>query len=140
MDLEYGQGLKRKMDGVYAGVKAIGGSSSSFNNTEGGKSGEAANNGGGGRKHDEESQEREMRASFVVYANDLDISAEHMDRLMEELLQSDAIGQAFLGEEVERAREVVRSLAGLSEKFRLILKVSLPVDESTLLVLAFGIT
>jgi hypothetical protein len=126
LDLEYGQGLKRKMDSVYAGVKAFG-SSFSSNTTGGGKSGEGG--GGGGRKDDEESMEREMRASFVVYANDLDISAEHLDWLMEELLQSDAIGPAFLGEEVERARREVRSSVGLSEKFRLLLKVRLLITS-----------
>jgi hypothetical protein len=125
VDLEYGQGLEGKMNSVYAGVKAIG-SSFSSNTTGGGKSGEGS--GSGGREDDEENTEREMRASFVVHANDLDISAEHLDWLMEELLQSDAIGQAFLGE-AERARREVSTLVSLSEKFRLLLKVRLLITS-----------
>lgn len=138
MDLDYGQGLKRKMDGVYSGVRAIGGGSkiSSGGLVGGGDSlggggigGISGANGGiggvhSGGKDDEERGERELRATFVVYANDLDISAGHLDRLLDELLESDAIPQAFLTDEVEKARSAVRSLSSLSDKFRVILKVS----------------
>ena len=59
-----------------------------------------------------------------IYANDLDVSAEHMERLIQEISGSDAIGQAFLAEEVDAARASVRSLTSLSSKCKNILKVS----------------
>lgn len=60
-----------------------------------------------------------------IYANDLDVSASHMERLIKEITESDALGQAFLEEELPVARSKIRGLSSLTEKFRSTLKVRL---------------
>lgn len=44
---------------------------------------------------------------------------------MDEILTSDVIGQAFLSEEVDRARQEIKSLSSLSDKCKSTLKVRL---------------
>ncbi|CED83209.1 Golgi transport complex COD1 protein [Phaffia rhodozyma] len=117
IEIDYLGGVKRKMDGVYAGVRSAGVTGA----TQGGTTG------GGGPKAGSEAErlEREMRGTFVVYANDLDVSADHTERLLHEILESDAIPQAFLTEEVEKAIAAFAPLNALADKFRVTLKASL---------------
>ncbi|KAL7411046.1 COG4 transport protein-domain-containing protein [Mrakia frigida] len=110
MERDYIGGIKRKMDGVYAGVRSAG-----AQNAVGGGA-------GGGKGAEAERLEREMRGSFVIYANDLDVSAEHVERLVQEVLGSDAVTQSFLDEEVDAARDAIKSLESLAGKCRTILK------------------
>lgn len=127
-------GIKRKMDGVYAGVRSAGLADAKI---------------GAGKGTEGERLEKEMRGTFLVrilslsqqgdvigltslrypplqiYANDLDVSAGHMERLIKEITESDALSQAFLEEELPVARSKIRGLSSLTEKFRSTLKVRL---------------
>lgn len=49
-----------------------------------------------------------------------------MERLLQEVLESDAIAQAFLPEEIEKARLAFNPLHALVDKFRSSLKVRVP--------------
>jgi len=46
-----------------------------------------------------------------------------MERLVQEVLGSDAVSQSFLDEEVDAARDAIKSLESLAGKCRTILKV-----------------
>ena len=85
-----------------------------------------------GRRRRRRVRELTRSSSFhhpQIYANDLDVSAEHVERLVQEVLGSDAITQSFLDEEVDAAKDAIKSLESLAGKCRTILKVrsSLPL-------------
>jgi hypothetical protein len=63
---------------------------------------------------------------FQIYLNDLDISADYMDRLIEETLSR--LPQVFLGREVVRVKEELGQLHELSNRFRSSSKVSGPIS------------
>ncbi|KAG8912577.1 hypothetical protein FRC02_005936 [Tulasnella sp. 418] len=69
-----------------------------------------------------EKQERENRNAFIIYLNDLDISASHMDTLIKSTLSSPIIQQSFADDEVQPAQAEFSSLSSLILRFKSILK------------------
>jgi len=74
---------------------------------------------------EKERVERESRTNFIICLNDLDMSASHMERLIDDLLESPLIPQNFLVREIESAQSRISSLLSLVPKFRSILKSGL---------------
>ncbi|KZO95834.1 COG4-domain-containing protein [Calocera viscosa TUFC12733] len=101
MERDYGGVLRRKLEDVYRGVQSM----------PAGK--------------EKERVERESRTNFIICLNDLDVSASHMERLTDDLLESPLIPQNFLVREIESARSRISSLLSLVPKFRSILKSGL---------------
>ncbi|KAK4058322.1 Golgi transport complex subunit 4 [Microbotryomycetes sp. JL221] len=89
---------------------------------------DVGNVGGVGRAREEEKdrREKEARAQFIVYLNNLDTAAEYAVRLVEEVLAGETLQDAFFLEpELERAKIAVLQLRGTEDKFRSVLKVGL---------------
>ena len=64
------------------------------------------------------------QAFSQVYANDLDTAAEYIARVVEELIDSDSLGQSyFLASEYAQAKEALESIKSLQDRFRANLKV-----------------
>ncbi|KAI5479668.1 hypothetical protein MNV49_003178 [Pseudohyphozyma bogoriensis] len=83
---------------------------------------------GGGRAREEEKdrREKEAKAVFIIYLNNLDTAAEYTVRLMDEMLSGDALNQTFFVEsELERARIALVGVKGVEDKFRSVLKSGL---------------
>ncbi|EJU05592.1 COG4-domain-containing protein [Dacryopinax primogenitus] len=98
MERDYGGVMRRKLEDVYRGVQSMPASK------------------------EKERVERESRTTFIICLNDLDVSASHMERLTDDLLESPLIPQNFLLREIEAARSRISSLLSLVPKFRSILK------------------
>ncbi|KAK4703766.1 conserved oligomeric Golgi complex subunit 4, partial [Phenoliferia sp. Uapishka_3] len=89
---------------------------------------DVANGGGVGRAREEEKdrREKEAKAVYIVYLNNLDTAAEYTVRLVEEILSGEALNEAFfLGAELERARIAIVGVRGVEDKFRGVLKSAL---------------
>lgn len=102
MDKDYAGIIKKKLDDVYrtGGVSGTGG-----------VRGEKA--------------ERELRQSFIILLNDLDVSSTHMERLIRDFLGSQTISQNFLEFEVPTVRESLSSFTSLVPKFRSTLRAGI---------------
>ncbi|KAI0075820.1 COG4-domain-containing protein [Panus rudis PR-1116 ss-1] len=100
MDKDYAGVIKKKLDDVYR---------------------TGGNPGAGSR----EKMEREMRQSFIILLNDLEVSSSHMDRLIRDLCTSTMITQNFLESEVESVRESISSFNNLIPRFRSTLRAGI---------------
>ncbi|KAI0693895.1 COG4-domain-containing protein [Cytidiella melzeri] len=69
--------------------------------------------------------EKESRQGFIILLNDLDISSSHMERLIKDLVTSDAISQNFLDSEVEAVRSSISSFTNLVPRFRSTLRAGI---------------
>ncbi|KAI0340154.1 COG4-domain-containing protein [Trametopsis cervina] len=97
MDRDYAGVIKKKLDDVYRT----------------GGSGTAAR------------AEKESRQAFIILLNDLDISSSHMERLIKDLVASDAIAQNFLDAEVEAVKTSISSFTNLVPRFRSTLRAGI---------------
>ncbi|KAL8286854.1 hypothetical protein RQP46_003860 [Phenoliferia psychrophenolica] len=89
---------------------------------------EVGTGGGTGRAREEEKDRREKdaKATFIAYLNNLDTAAEYTVRLVDELLAGEALHQAFfLASETERARIAIVGVRGVEDKCRGVLKAGL---------------
>ena len=68
-------------------------------------------------------------ADRQIYLNDLDVSADYIERLMEEIISN--LPQVFIDKDLPVVEEELRSLANLSSRFRTTSKVS---QERTILL------
>ncbi|KAK1926544.1 COG4 transport protein-domain-containing protein [Papiliotrema laurentii] len=68
------------------------------------------------RASERERRERDQRQAFIIYLNDLDVSADYTDRLIEETLAN--LPQVFLERELGSVREELEKLNKLSNGFR----------------------
>ncbi|KAM0754435.1 COG4-domain-containing protein [Meredithblackwellia eburnea MCA 4105] len=81
---------------------------------------------GRAREEEKERREKEAKATFIIYLNNLDTAAEYTVRLVEEILGGEALLQAFFVEdELERARIAIVGVRGVEDKFRGVLKSGL---------------
>ncbi|TFY55596.1 hypothetical protein EVG20_g9262 [Dentipellis fragilis] len=69
--------------------------------------------------------ERENRVAFIILLNDLDVSAVHLERLINDLTTSPTISQNFLEDEQDAAKISISSLSTLIPKFRSILRAGI---------------
>jgi hypothetical protein len=58
-----------------------------------------------------------------VLLNDLDISAQYMDRLIDDIIGSESAGQTFLETELSEVEEQMRDLGDLAGRMRAAAKV-----------------
>jgi hypothetical protein len=68
-----------------------------------------------------------------VLLNDLDVSASHMDRLINDIVASPSIEQKFLPHEHQCMKDAVSSFLALAPRFRSILRVRLSDGHNKLL-------
>ncbi|EJD05663.1 COG4-domain-containing protein [Fomitiporia mediterranea MF3/22] len=66
--------------------------------------------------------EKDNRQGFIVLLNDLDVSSTHIDRLVRELLSSQALSQNFLQSERDLVDADLNSLLNLITRFRSTMK------------------
>ncbi|KAJ9091812.1 hypothetical protein QFC20_007542 [Naganishia adeliensis] len=71
-----------------------------------------------GREVERERRERDLRTSFSVLLNDLDVSAQYMDRLIDDLIGSESASQTFLETELPEVEEQMRDLGDLAGRMR----------------------
>ncbi|KAF9792460.1 COG4-domain-containing protein [Thelephora terrestris] len=102
MDKDYAGVIKKKLDDVYR---------------TGGVSGTGGVRG--------EKVERELRQSFIILLNDLDVSSIHMERLIRDFLGSQTIPQNFLEFEAPTVHERLSSFTSLVPKFRSTLRAGI---------------
>ncbi|KAI5124011.1 hypothetical protein M0805_003843 [Coniferiporia weirii] len=98
MENEFMRGITHKLDSVYRNAGNI-------------------INAGRGEK-----SEKEIRLSFIVLLNDLDISSSHVERLIRDFLSSRILAQSFFQQELDIIQSLLSSLLGLAPKFRFALK------------------
>ncbi|GAA5869453.1 hypothetical protein JCM16303_000476 [Sporobolomyces ruberrimus] len=105
-DLQAGQ----QGSGMAIGVGAMGGM--------------ASMGGGRAREEEKERREKEARAIFIVYLNNLDTAASYTSRLHSELLNSDLLSSTFfLSSELSSSQRSLTSLLpSTADRFRLVLK------------------
>ncbi|KAK4683669.1 conserved oligomeric Golgi complex subunit 4, partial [Tremellales sp. Uapishka_1] len=94
MERDYTGVIKKKMEAVYAGNASA----------------------GSAERGEKDRRDREIRSSFLIYLNDLDVSADYMDRLMSEI--QGALPSVFLENEVEEVHEELGQLGELANRFR----------------------
>ncbi|KAK4050105.1 Golgi transport complex subunit 4 [Microbotryomycetes sp. JL201] len=81
---------------------------------------------GRAREEEKDRKEREARAQFMVYLNNLDTAAEYAVRLVDELLAGETLQDAFFLEaELERAKIAILQVRSTEDKFRSVLKAGL---------------
>lgn len=97
--------LQRKMDAVYSGG---GGAALGLLNVNLTTTKEA----------EREKRERDLRTTYSVFLNDLDLSATYMDKLVQEVVASRLAEQWFLPNEVVRVHDQVSQLSDLSVTMR----------------------
>ncbi|KAI5454395.1 Golgi transport complex subunit 4, variant 2 [Naganishia albida] len=100
--------LQKKMDAVYSGSGVVSGFGA----------GALAGLTNQGRELERERRERDLRTSFAVLLNDLDVSAQYMDRLIDDLIGSESANQTFLETELLEVEEQMRDLGDLAGRMR----------------------
>lgn len=124
--------LQKKMDAVYSGSGVVSGFGA----------GALAGLTNQGRELERERRERDLRTSFAVrhgpirlllrkltlshqvLLNDLDVSAQYMDRLIDDLIGSESANQTFLETELPEVEEQMRDLGDLAGRMRTAAKAS----------------
>nr|XP_019014836.1 uncharacterized protein I206_00923 [Kwoniella pini CBS 10737]OCF53617.1 hypothetical protein I206_00923 [Kwoniella pini CBS 10737] len=101
IERDYTGVIRKKMDAVYAGT----GASSQDRGAE------------------KERREKDQRSAFIVHLNDLDVSADYMDRLLDEILSR--LPQVFLKTEIYTVNEEIEHLRDISNRFRTTCKAGL---------------
>ncbi|KIK63178.1 hypothetical protein GYMLUDRAFT_95807 [Collybiopsis luxurians FD-317 M1] len=101
LDKDYAGALKKKMDDVYRSA------------------------GTPGQTVRGEKADRENRLSFAVILNDLDLSSSHLERLIREISNIEAIARYFLISEQSAVKDHIASLSSLVTKFRSLSRVGI---------------
>ncbi|KAK7693068.1 hypothetical protein QCA50_002633 [Cerrena zonata] len=99
MDRDYASVIKKKLDEVYRGGSTVSNSAIV--------------------------REREMRQSFIILLNDLEVSSSHMERLIKELSGSTMITQNFLEQEEEAVKKSISGFNNLIPRFRSTLRAGI---------------
>ncbi|WWD17778.1 hypothetical protein CI109_102219 [Kwoniella shandongensis] len=94
IERDYTGVIKKKMDSVYAGYTTS----------------------GQDRGADKDKREKDQREAFIIHLNDLDVSADYMERLLDEIFGS--LPQVFLESEIKLVRDELESLREISNRFR----------------------
>ncbi|KAJ9115202.1 hypothetical protein QFC20_001069 [Naganishia adeliensis] len=103
--------LQKKMDAVYSGSGVGSGFGAGVGSSLAGLTNQ-------GREVERERRERDLRTSFSVLLNDLDVSAQYMDRLIDDLIGSESASQTFLETELPEVEEQMRDLGDLAGRMR----------------------
>ncbi|WVQ85236.1 hypothetical protein IAT38_007401 [Cryptococcus sp. DSM 104549] len=101
IERDYTSVIKKKMDAVYAGYAG----------------------GNQDRGAERERREKDQREAFIIHLNDLDVSADYMERLLDEISRS--LPQVFLDNELKTVHEELDSLREISNRFRSACKTGL---------------
>ncbi|WWC86365.1 uncharacterized protein L201_001241 [Kwoniella dendrophila CBS 6074] len=72
---------------------------------------------------EKDKRERDQRSAFIIHLNDLDVSADYMERLLDEILAS--LPQVFLDTEIHHVKDEVETLRDISNRFRTTCKTGL---------------
>ncbi|KAJ9115023.1 hypothetical protein QFC22_005351 [Naganishia vaughanmartiniae] len=104
--------LQKKMDAVYSGAASVGmGFGAGVGNSFAGLTGQ-------GKESERERREKDLRTSYSVLLNDLDVSAQYTDRLVDDLIGSESASQTFLEIELNEVEEQLRDLGDLAGRMR----------------------
>ncbi|TYJ56496.1 hypothetical protein B9479_002743 [Cryptococcus floricola] len=98
VERDYTAVIRMKMDGVYAVPSS-------------------------GTERERREKEKDKREAFIIYLNDLDVSADYMERLIEET--SHRLPQVFLEPELVTVREELEAMRDISHRFRSVCKTGL---------------
>ncbi|GHJ84675.1 hypothetical protein NliqN6_1077 [Naganishia liquefaciens] len=110
--------LQKKMDAVYSGAGVGLGFGTGVSSSLAGLTGQS-------KEGERERRERDLRTSYGVLLNDLDISAQYMDRLIDDLIGSESASQTFLETELSEVEEQMRDLGDLAGRMRVAAKSGL---------------
>ncbi|WVF70902.1 hypothetical protein IAT40_005697 [Kwoniella sp. CBS 6097] len=105
IERDYTGVIRKKMDAVYAGQPA-----STSSNTQ-------------DRGTEKDRREKDQRSAFIIHLNDLDISADYMERLLDEIMAS--LPQVFLETELDTVRDEIETFREISNRFRTACKTGL---------------
>nr|XP_019049350.1 hypothetical protein I302_03136 [Kwoniella bestiolae CBS 10118]OCF28280.1 hypothetical protein I302_03136 [Kwoniella bestiolae CBS 10118] len=94
IERDYTGVIRKKMDAVYVGQAP----SSQDRGTE------------------KDKRERNQRSAFMIHLNDLDVSADYMERLLDETLAN--LPQVFLKTEIHPVRDEIETLRDITNRFR----------------------
>ncbi|KAJ9104524.1 hypothetical protein QFC21_002020 [Naganishia friedmannii] len=104
--------LQKKMDAVYSGAASVGmGFGAGVGSSLAGLTGQ-------GKESERERRERDLRTSYSVLLNDLDVSAQYTDRLIDDLIGSESASQTFLEIELTEVEEQLRDLGDSAGRMR----------------------
>ncbi|WVQ62081.1 uncharacterized protein L199_000216 [Kwoniella botswanensis] len=65
---------------------------------------------------EKDKRERDQRSAFIIHLNDLDVSADYMERLLDETLAN--LPQVFLKTEIRPVTDEIETLRDISNRFR----------------------
>ncbi|WRT64259.1 uncharacterized protein IL334_001190 [Kwoniella shivajii] len=101
IERDYTGVIRKKMDGVYSGQAS----------------------GSQDRGPEKDKRERDQRTAFIIHLNDLDVSADYMERLLDEVLAN--LPQVFLEMELRVVQDEIQILREISDRFRSTCKTGL---------------
>ncbi|OWZ50483.1 hypothetical protein J010_06383 [Cryptococcus neoformans] len=78
---------------------------------------------GGGDRTERERREKDQREAFSIYLNDLDVSANYMERLIDETLQR--LPQVFIEPEMIKVQDELEGFKDIGNRFRSVCKAGL---------------
>ncbi|WVQ77082.1 hypothetical protein IAR50_006765 [Cryptococcus sp. DSM 104548] len=76
-----------------------------------------------GTERERREKEKDKREAFIIYLNDLDVSADYMERLIEDT--SHRLPQVLLESELATVREELEAMLDISHRFRSVCKTGL---------------
>ncbi|ADV25550.1 Intra-Golgi transport-related protein, putative [Cryptococcus gattii WM276] len=98
VEKDYTDVIRRKMDNVYSLA-------------------------GGGDRAEREKREKDQREAFGIYLNDLDVSADYMERLIDETLQR--LPQVYIEPEMASVKDELEGFKDIGNRFRSVCKTGL---------------
>ncbi|KIR35473.1 hypothetical protein I352_01748 [Cryptococcus deuterogattii MMRL2647] len=98
VEKDYTDVIRRKMDNVYSLA-------------------------GGGDRAEREKKEKDQREAFGIYLNDLDVSADYMERLIDETLQR--LPQVYIEPEMASVKAELEGFRDIGNRFRSVCKTGL---------------
>ncbi|OCF32799.1 hypothetical protein I316_05435 [Kwoniella heveanensis BCC8398] len=105
IERDYTGVIRKKMDAVYAGQPA------------------STSTGTQDRGTEKDRREKDQRSAFIIHLNDLDISADYMERLLDEIMAN--LPQVFLETELDTVRDEIETFREISNRFRTACKTGL---------------
>ncbi|CAH7672834.1 COG4 transport protein-domain-containing protein [Phakopsora pachyrhizi] len=110
LERDFGDVMKRRLEGVYGGMGASSGASSGVVGGGFGLSGKTGD--------EKERRERATRNLYIVYLNNLNMASEYTIRLVEEAITGPALHQSlFISNKMESAQGALENLKQAEKKF-----------------------